>query len=255
MDIINIIESIDDFVKVYPKLEKASIYHQNTFTIRLIGLDCEMISKNNLSDTYDKYVLEHPEIIPYNNIIICKIIIYTEGICIIVDLAKINCIPKQLIEILKNDSWIKTGVGISNDFIILSHNYSLGMLVGNIELKNVGLLSGISNPNLLELYKLLLNDNHIHKSKNTSFDWSQELTLSQIKYARNDGYMSYMIGKKLLQQLCSMIQIIIKQNIEHNIPTTKNSNSGSLSNGSLSDDEYKYSYSSDLKTIKNNIKD
>ena len=198
MDNITIIESIDDFIKIYPKLEKASIYYQETTSIRLIGLDCEMISKNNVNDTYEKYLSEHLEVIPYNDIIICKIIIYTEGICIIIDLGKFDDIPKQLIEILKNDSWIKTGVGISNDLIILSHNYSLGMLVGCIEIKNIGIICGIPNPNLLELYKLLINDNHMSKSKNTSFDWSQELTLSQIKYARNDGYMSYMIGKKIL---------------------------------------------------------
>ncbi len=239
MDNINIIESIDSFIKVYPKLEKASIYYQDASTIRLIGLDCEMISKNNLIETYEKYLLEHSEITPYNDIVICKIIIYTEGLCIIIDLAKFNCLPKQLIEILKNDSWIKTGVGISNDFTILSHNYSLGMLVGSIELKNIGLLCGIQNPNLLELYKLLINDNQIAKSKNSSFDWSQELTLSQIKYARNDGYMSYIVGKKILQQLCPIIQNTIKQNIENNITQnitkTKNSRSTSSDDDNLSD--------------------
>ena len=220
MDHINIVESADGFKDVYPKLEKASIYHQDTSIIRLIGFDCEMISKNNSIDIYDKYISEHLEIIPFNDIVVCKIIIYTDGLCIIVDLAKCNNVPIQLIEILKNDSWIKTGVGISNDFMILSHNYSLGMLVGCIEIKNIGILCGISNPNLLEIYKLLINDNHMTKSKTTSFNWSGELTLSQIKYARNDGYMSYMIGKKILQQLCPIMQNIIKQNIEYNLSKT-----------------------------------
>ena len=253
MDNINIIESIDSFIKVYPKLEKASIYHQDASIIRLIGLDCEMISKNNLIETYEKYLSEHSEITPCNDIVICKIIIYTERLCIIVDLAKFDCLPKQLIEILKNDSWIKTGVGISNDFTILSHNYSLGMLVGCIELKNIGILCGIQNPNLLELYKLLINDNQITKSKNSSFDWSQELTLSQIKYARNDGYMSYIVGKKILQQLCPIIQNTIKQNIENNITQNITKTKNSLSTSS--DDDNLYSSDNGYLSENNNYDD
>ena len=241
MDNVTIVESIENFEKVCPILDKISIYHQDPTIIRLIGFDCEMISKNNLNNIYDNYLKHHLEVIPYNDIIICKIIIYTEGLCIIIDLVKMNLLPPQLIDILKNDSWIKTGVGISNDFIILSHNYSLGMIVGCIELKNIGILCGIQTPNLLDFYKIITNDNKMSKSRDIPHDWTQELTLSQIKYACNDGYMSYIIGKKILQQLCPIITNIIKQNSEINIfPVKKgkispniNSNEQNLSDNDL----------------------
>jgi len=209
MDDVNIITSSDEFEKIYYKLEESSFYESSI--IHLIGFDCEMITKNNHNEIFDNYLCEHPKIEPYNNIIICKIIIYTEKLCIIIDLTKMYDLPLLLIDILKNDSWIKTGVGISNDFIILSHNYELGILVGEIEIKNIGFLCNISNPNLLELYRLLTNDNLMLKIKNKS-NWSQELSLSQIKYAINDGYMSYMIGKKIFSILCPILKNIFRLN-------------------------------------------
>lgn len=207
MDNVKIVQLCESFDVLYDTLATQAIYSKENQLIRLIGFDCEMITDNQEcnKEIYETYIKNHPEVKPYNNIIICKIIIYTNDFCVIVDLSETKAMPIKLIEILKNDSWIKTGVGIANDFIILSENYSLGILVGEIEIKNIALMCGINKPNLLEIYRSLTNDNTLNKTKSSS-DWSGDMTLSQIIYAKNDGYMSYIIGKKIFNMICPVIK-------------------------------------------------
>jgi len=250
---VNIINSNYTFNKIYNELAIKSIYNDdNNNIIRLIGLDCEMISSNQSTEIYENYIKTHQNIIPYNNIVICKLQLYCDTLCIIIDLPQMVNIPDKMIEILQNSSWIKTGVGIENDLLILSTNYSIGYICGQYEMKNIGLLLGFQNPNLHELYKILTGDDSINKNIYHDYDWTHELTVSQIKYAANDAYMSYVIGKKIFSQLCSSIKNKIKQ--QSNVNRLKsNSVSSNNSNTSININNPEYSDIELISYNENNI--
>lgn len=214
-DDVYIIDSNDSFNDIYDLLSNKSIIKTDP-TIRLIGFDCEMISENTYTKSFHQYLKNNPHIAPYNNIIVCKILLHTDSLCVLIDLTKMATVPDKLVNILKNESWIKTGVGISNDMLILSENYSLGQFNGHIEMKNIGVLCGIEEPNLLEMYKLLSHDISMTKFKTQLSDWSKDFTLEQIKYAKNDAYMSYIIGKKMFNVICPVLKNTFMHEIHSN---------------------------------------
>lgn len=212
-DDVYIIDSNDSFNDIYDLLSNKSIIKTDP-TIRLIGFDCEMISENTYTKSFYQYLKDNPQVRPYNNIIVCKILLHTDSLCVLIDLVKMTAVPNKLVDILKNESWIKTGVGISNDMLILSENYSLGQFNGHIEMKNIGVLCGIEEPNLLEMYKLLSHDISMTKFKTQLSDWSKDFTLEQIKYAKNDAYMSYIIGKKMFNIICPVLKNTFMHDIQ-----------------------------------------
>lgn len=202
---INIIESEEAFDQIYEALAEKAVIKSNP-VIRLIGLDCEMINQHQYPKSFEKYLELHPRIIPHNQTIVCKLQIYTEGLCILIDLVKMAFIPDKLAELLKNESWLKTGVGISNDILLLSVNYNLGQCSSCLEMKNIASLCDIATPNLLDVYRTMTGDFSMNKDRVQLSDWSLEFTLEQIRYARNDAYMSYVIGKKMIGIMCPALK-------------------------------------------------
>lgn len=185
-----IIELVDDFNKYYTLLESSARFRSNP-DIYVVGFDTESIGKKNYPQSFEKskqWILDNTTC----DVAVCKVQIATENICLLIDLCKLGPIlPNNLIKIMKSESWIKAGVGISQDLQYLSYNYKLGHCNGGFELKTIAQLADIKTPNLACIYSLLTNDYTV-KNKNHTGDWSFPLTDEQeIVYAAKDAYMSY----------------------------------------------------------------
>jgi hypothetical protein len=143
-----------------------------------------------------------------------------------------NNLPQKLINIIKNDSWVKYGVGIEQDLKILSNNYNLGQCCGSIELKNIALMAKINNPNLERLYNLLIGD-HVKKSSSVC-DWSLELTNEQLNYAVKDAIMSYQLGNELLKPCICFINDTCNNKVSlNNIPINFINNNNNNNNNNI----------------------
>lgn len=188
-----IIENIEDFNKyIHIFIEDARLKDSNIF---ICGFDAEYISNAN-SVNYNNslnWIKQY-----YCDTATCLIQLASKNICVIINMVKMNGVmPNKLIKIIKNDCWMKFGVGIERDLQIISGNYDLGHCGGAIELKNIALLSQIKNPNLQNLCNLVLGANI---SKNESIcDWANELIESEYEYAAKDAIISYQLGIKILE--------------------------------------------------------
>ena len=197
-----IINSTDDFHKCYPLLQKSSLIN----SVHLVGFDIEYICKANFPKSFSKaynWVSATPK-----NIATCTIQIATCSICLVIHLPSIGkYLPKKLINIITNTSWIKAGIGIDMDLCTLSENYNLGHCGGGLELKNIAIMSRIKTPNLEYLYNNIIGDK-IKKSCSIC-DWSKPLTRKQISYANMDGLMSYKLAVAMLNPSIKYVENII----------------------------------------------
>ena len=189
-----VITSLKEFNETFHYLEEAARI-DSTPNIFMVGIDVEMINKTNHKSFKDigKWI-ENPDC----SIAVCTIQIAVDDMCFIYHLPKMGKpLPKKLSNLLINDSWIKGGIGVSNDLKHLSHNYNLGHCGGEIEIKNIALLGNINNPNLAHLSRKILGINLLKDS--TSADWSQDLSVDMIEYASRDAMVSYKILKKCME--------------------------------------------------------
>jgi hypothetical protein len=197
---ISVIQSSDQFNLIFDEFKKSAKITQvssctgDTF---LVGLDTEYISKDNSPESFGKC---SDWVIQADKIAICKLQLATGTMCLVIDLCKFNRdLPDNLIKIITCDSWMKVGVGISNDLRYLSYNFNLGQCSGGIDIKNFAQLRGTSNPNLLDIYISI--DGSVSsrvrkiKSKDFNVDWSKDMTIEQIEYAGTDAIMSHKIGQ------------------------------------------------------------
>lgn len=198
-----IINSIDEFHKCYSLLKNTSLMN----SVHLVGFDIEYICQANFPESFKKaynWVKATPK-----NIATCTIQISTDKICLIIHLPSLGkYLPKKLINIITNTSWIKAGIGIDMDLCMLSENYNLGHCGGGLELKNLAIMSGIKTPNLEYLYNNIVGDN-IKKSCSVC-DWSIPLTKKQISYASMDGLMSYKLAVAMLNPSIKYMKNIFK---------------------------------------------
>lgn len=109
----------------------------------------------------------------------------------VIDLTRLGPnLPSQLIEIIKSSNWIKTGVGIDMDITYLSDNFNLSQCSRHIDLKTFCLASGCATPNLEYINSVLEHDNFQKKSTNSLNDWTQPLTINQLKYAESNAIVN-----------------------------------------------------------------
>ena len=98
--------------------------------VNIVGLDSEHICKDNYPESFDKslnWVLDNTSI----KVVTCILQISSKNVCMVINLVNLGpVLPKKLMKLLKNESWIKMGVGIDNDMQILSQNYNLGYCSG-----------------------------------------------------------------------------------------------------------------------------
>jgi hypothetical protein len=210
-----LVESISQWNDIYNTLYKISIVNDIP-AIHLIGLDCEYICLDNHKESFNN-LLKNKFHNNNSKIIVCKLQLATNGLSIVIDLCKFNTsLPESLINILLSESWVKCGIGISNDILYLSDNYNLGHCNGLFELKTIVSVAGCSTPNLSFVYSTLFNTES-NKEKDCCTDWSKEMTIEQLKYAANDAYISYSIGERLFKGLTGNLSgIFSKNNIKLN---------------------------------------
>ncbi|MCL7028359.1 hypothetical protein MKW94_030783 [Papaver nudicaule] len=123
--------------------------------------------------------------------------------CLIFQIMYADKIPTSLRSFLENESLRFVGVGIGSDAYKLGGSYNTCVLkavdlkdlaaekYGRKELKNLG---------LMKLAQVVLGCGEIEKPEHiTLSNWSQyHLTREQIQYACVDAYVSFKIGKQLL---------------------------------------------------------
>ena len=230
----------------YLKILKESARKKTNPNLFCIGLDLEYISRENfisLGYTNDDLTwVVNKEI----NNIPCILQFSTDNCCVVINLKELGLpLPNNIIDIITSMSWIKFGVGISNDLKYLNESYNLKQCNGAIELYNYAVLSNFENPNLENLYKYFFNDiqilNDLRTNKIGSYDypvgkrdstlnphnWLEPLTKEQFQYVVVDAYMSYKIGMRAIDPLIRGLQSNIIEIIEPDIYMPKPSSKGS----------------------------
>ncbi|KAI3962411.1 hypothetical protein MKW98_010962 [Papaver atlanticum] len=113
-------------------------------------------------------------------------------------------IPESLHGFLSNPYFRFVGVGIQSDVDKLGCDYNIGVMntfdLGNLAAVKYG-NKGFKNVGLMGLAEVVLGCGEIEKPRNVTLsNWDQyHLTPAQIKYACVDAYVSFKIGKQLLQ--------------------------------------------------------
>ncbi len=189
-----VINNAEEFHGIYGRFKKSARVGSVPDTF-LIGFDVEKISRANHSESFVN--VGNWICIVECDTACCLIQLATDSMVLICNLVKIgHPIPRKLLDIVSNGSWIKVGVGIDQDLANLSDNYNMRHCEGGIELRNIALMAKISKPNLENLYSHMLGK-HIQK-KTSICDWTQELTQDQLECAAKDAIMSYQLGKTIL---------------------------------------------------------
>lgn len=199
---IHVIQTVEQFNLLYQEFKESAIISNSNSILNyfLIGLDTEYISKDNNPESFSKCL---NWVHRADKIAVCKLQLATSKLSLVIDLCKFNkLLPDKLLNILGNESWIKIGIGISNDMKYLSYNFNLGQCNGAIDIKIFAELKGCLTPNLLDIYKNVSNNlysDYVEKIKNKKsnsvIDWSMDMTMEQIEYAGMDAIMSYKIAE------------------------------------------------------------
>lgn len=230
-----VIQSNEQFNLMYDEFRESAKINE-LGDVFLVGLDTEYISKDNNPVSFLKSL---NWVYKADKIAVCKLQLATDKICFVIDICKMNRnLPENLVKILTGESWIKTGVGISNDLKYLSYNFNLGHCPGGIDVKTIAQLKGCTNPNLLDIYKSICGstfDSTIEKikkkeyNKECAIDWSRDMTMDQIQYAGMDAIMSYKIGRYLIDGICKGAQfdkfkVDVDYKVKNNDLDNQNSN-------------------------------
>lgn len=204
---------MDDVTTLNSRLgsfKEASKLHGDP-SIYLVGLDCEFISRSNFPESFEKSK-EWTKNNKYDASV-CVLQIANESSCLILDMTKLGpVLPSTLGDILTSNNWIKMGVGIDLDIKYLSDNFDLGQCSGHMDIKNLAIISGSKFPSL-EKVNDAMGFTHLDKTLDSMRDWSKPLTVNQLKYAANDAFASYKIGKKMLHELKRGIGMYFSENI------------------------------------------
>ena len=186
------ITSLSGWNKIYPEFKKDAEVDETK--IYEVGLDIEYISEANQKESYDKgdWVKVKGKCLP------CIISLATQNISVVINLCQLKLLPNSLVKILESENWIKSGVGINHDMEILQKAYQLQRVFGIIELKILASRSGIKYPSLEKMYQSLIGETTKHKG-NTTSDWSQDLSINQIRYAHRDAIMSYQLYQTIMK--------------------------------------------------------
>lgn len=184
-----LIENDSDFTNHYNTLKDKAFVCKGIYAV---GFDAEFLDKNNFPESF-----EQSEQWVKNNsqgIVPCIVQIAAKDFCMIINLVKMkNNLPLKLLKIFTSKAWIKAGVNIDNDMLVLSNAYNLGHCSGTFELQSLAMIQGCQTPNLAFLTG--------QAKKKSLSDWSQPLTDNQIKYAMNDAFMSYNVFKHYIDLL------------------------------------------------------
>lgn len=202
-----IIENAQQFRGAFKSLFELS---NNDTGIHMIGLDCEYVTKNLHPESYEKanWCLRKDQ-----HKIAAKLQIASENLCIIVDLCKIGCeLPNDLIMILESENWLKFGVGITGDMDTLVYQYNLNKCDGVFDMGIICKYLGCPTPNLEYLYNSFnCSPDKFKKTDDKFNDWSKDMTTSQIKYASEDAYASYNIGKEMMKRMKTSFDIMFEK--------------------------------------------
>jgi hypothetical protein len=206
-----LIEHRSQWDEIFPDFKEKSLFSNDIY---LIGLDCEYITKTShpksFEDGCNKWFKKSDEDVNYSDVAVCLIQIANATQCLIINLCTMNLdLPPLLIDLLESEKWIKTGVGINLDMKYLSVNIGVKNCDSVFDVKIYASLVGCSTPNLKNVYESLYNEILDKKICDSKHDWSKKLTVNHLKYASNDAFASYKIGKQMLKNLSSSFSNIL----------------------------------------------
>ena len=193
-----IFQTFVDDSKVYP----TSQFHQ-------VGLDCEFISKSNYPESFElsKQWTKNQTY----EISVCILQLASKNVCLIIDLKKFfGKLPEKLVNILKSENWLKTGVNISTDMKYLVDNFDLGHCNGIIDISVFANLAGCKTPNLKFLFDKFENV-QLKKTSSRFRDWSNPLTTDMINYCANDGFASFLLGQRIVTNMVNSLNLDIDE--------------------------------------------
>lgn len=205
-----VVRSRDQFAQVYPELRESARIHREP-DIFHVGLDVEYICRDNDAKSFSRCLewVKRAE-----KIAVCKLQVATATVCVVMDLCRFEAgaesgvnLPDTLVDLLRNEAWLKTGVGIGNDLAYLSHNFDLGQCSGGLDVRIVAQLRGCRSPNLVDLYASTSGTRPQVRDHSRGTDWSQDLTMDQVEYAGMDAIMSHRIGRYLVDALVTTPQL------------------------------------------------
>ena len=152
-------------------------------SVYIIGIDLEYCTINNL---------QRP----------CVLQLSTSTICLVIHLLKFDTLPEYIHELLTSPAYVKVGINIDIDMIILSNHYNLGHCSGVYDIQQLSILGGITTPNLLHVYSRITGDDTLTDLGLQTSNWTNDiLTDEQIMYASQDAYMSYMLYMTLMPSI------------------------------------------------------
>ena len=220
LDIYNI-NSATEFELYAHLLEKSAVTNTSPNMYR-IGLDLEYKSVTDLMK--QNKILEDVDFIINKNIscIPCVVQLATDSVALVCNLTKMGLpLPPKLIMMLTSPSWIKTGIGLDIDLKYLAAAYNLGHCSGAIDLRNIAILGGIEKPSLVNIYNY--SGGIPLPMVDVKHEWLGVLSEDQIKYAAYDAYMSYQIGKYILEpSINALINMETLKFKIHNPPQSTN---------------------------------
>ncbi|XP_043689289.1 Werner Syndrome-like exonuclease [Telopea speciosissima] len=127
-----------------------------------------------------------------------------ERTCLVFQLLYADHIPNSLIDFLKNPNLKFVGVGIEEDVERLLEDHELNVL-NNLDLRSLAAkrlsMPKLRSSGLKELTREVLGKEIGKPEKVTMSRWDAEwLTYDQVQYACLDAFLSFEIGKSLLQK-------------------------------------------------------
>ncbi|XP_043689396.1 Werner Syndrome-like exonuclease [Telopea speciosissima] len=127
-----------------------------------------------------------------------------EHTCLEFQLLYVDHIPNSLIDFLKNPNLRFVGVGIEGDVERLLEDHELNVL-NNLDLRSLAAkrlsMPELRSSGLKELTREVLGKEIRKPKKVTMSRWDVEwLTYDQVQYACLDAFLSFEIGKSLLQK-------------------------------------------------------
>jgi len=225
------IDSHESFNKYFPVLDVVSAIDSVPKT-HLIGLDCEMICKQNYPESFEKITWVKNK----TDVVVCTIQIAVEDICFFIELKGLGPdLPPNLIKIFKNDMWTKVGVGVTRDLDYISNNFLIGTCGGGIDILNICLISKFPNANLANLAKHFVG---MELDKTVQIgDWTQDQTDKSIEYGCKDAIASYKVFMKIMEPSINFISSFSTKSTIETVPSAKPEPAKTVAK-SLSNEDY-----------------
>ncbi len=185
-----IINNIKAFNSIYPIFEqKAQIcFNPSKFHC---GFDCEWLKVLDYPESFARITNQAKP-----HVALCVIQLCAKDLVLILRVSEFLYIPNSLKRLISSSAWIKTGVGMDNDFNHCYSNFNLTGTTAHIDMSTHAAVNyQLKEPSFENLVSIHLGKPFAkgHSVK----DWAREdVVLKYWEYLANDGFYSFALGVK-----------------------------------------------------------